>query len=41
MVGLVMKLTAKGRDWNLSFLLRRETEFEAGWQALKQQMTQK
>jgi hypothetical protein len=38
MVGLVMKLTAKGRDWKLSLLLRRETEFEAGWQELKMKM---
>lgn len=37
-VGLVIKLTAKGPDWNLSFLLRREAEFEAGWKKLKEEM---
>jgi hypothetical protein len=27
-VGLAMRLTTAGRDWKLSFLLRREAEFE-------------
>jgi len=37
-VGLAMKLTARGRDWKLSILLRREVEWEERWMKLKLKM---
>jgi hypothetical protein len=36
--GLAMKLRATGPDWKLSFLLRREVEFEEKWRRLKLEM---
>ena len=37
-VGQSMNVEAAGRDWNLSFGLRREAQFEQDWIKLKQQM---
>lgn len=37
--GRSMNLEAAGRDWKLSFVLRREAQFEQDWIRLKQQMS--
>lgn len=40
-VGLALKLSSEGKDWKLSFSLRREVEIEKSWEELRLKMGHK